>query len=900
MADRIKGITVEIGGDVTKLNEALRDVNKQINSTQSALKDVERLLKMDPSNTELLAQKQKLLTKAIEDTETKLKTLKDAEKQAQEQFQRGEISQEQYDALKREIIATEQELTRLRDQAEQSSVALQKMTQAGQKIQAAGQAITGAGEALLPVTAGVVALGTAAVKTAADFDSAMSQVAAVSGATGDDLDALREKAREMGAKTKFSASEAAEAMNYMAMAGWKTSDMLSGIEGIMNLAAASGEDLASTSDIVTDALTAFGLTAADSGHFADILAAASSNANTNVAMMGETFKYAAPVLGAMGYSAEDAAVAIGMMGNAGIKSSQAGTALRGALTSLAKPSDACAAAMEKYGISLTDSEGNMLSLHDLMGQLRERLGGLTEAEQAQAATTLFGKNAMSGMLAIVNGADADFEKLTAAIAGCDGTSESMAATMQDNLEGQLTILKSQLEELAISFGEMLMPMIRSVVTAIQGFVDKLNGMSEGGRNAILIIGGIAAAIGPLLIIIGKIATGVGAVMTIIPKLVAAFQAVQGAIAIVTGAAATGSTAATALAGAFTALTGPIGIVIAAIAGIVAAVVVLWNNCESFRDAVTAAWEFIKTAFQGFLDWLQATFAPVWDAVVAAAQTVFQGFQTAVTMVWEAIQGVFQIFTDFLQETFGVTWGDVFTGVQTVTETVGAAIQAVVQVLTTIFQGLVTFLVDNFLVMFKQAIQGALDFLTAFKDSVVQIIDGVKTIFQGIIDFVTGVFTGDWSRAWEGVKEIFRGVFEALVGIAKIPINGVIGLINKAIDAINFFIRGINKALSLLSAFGVSAPQIPEINKIAYLATGGILEAGNAIVGERGPELLSMVNGRARVTPLTDGGGQSGSGTASQAAGYNQTLNFYAAAMTPAEVARQTRNATRKMIAGVTA
>lgn len=328
MANRIKGITVEINGDTTGLTKALANVNKEIKSTQSQLKDVEKLLKLDPGNTELLAQKHKLLGQAVEETKNKLQTLKTAQEQANEALKNGTITQEQYDGLQREIVETEQELKRLEEQANQSATALQKISATGEKLQTVGSNIESAGKKLLPVTGAVTALGTAAVKTAADFDSAMSQVAAVSGATGSDLEALRDKAREMGAKTKFSASEAAEAMNYMAMAGWKTGDMLDGIEGIMNLAAASGEDLATTSDIVTDALTALGLSAADSGHFADILAAASSNANTNVSMMGETFKYCAPVAGALGFTAEDTAEAIGLMANAGIKSSQAGTAMR--------------------------------------------------------------------------------------------------------------------------------------------------------------------------------------------------------------------------------------------------------------------------------------------------------------------------------------------------------------------------------------------------------------------------------------------------------------------------------------------------------------------------------------------------------------------------------------------
>lgn len=259
--NRIKGITVEIGGDTTKLQTALKGVNTEIRNTQSQLRDVEKLLKLDPGNTELIAQKHRLLAQAVSETREKLETLKTAQRQADEALRNGTISQQQYDGLQREIVETEQELRRLEQQAEQSATALQKIGATGEKLQAVGDKVSGVGQKLLPVTGVVTGLGTAAVKTAADFDSAMSKVAAVSGATGSDFDKLRDKAREMGAKTKFSATEAADAMNYMAMAGWKTEDMLSGIEGVMYLAAASGEDLATTSDIVTDALTAFGLTA---------------------------------------------------------------------------------------------------------------------------------------------------------------------------------------------------------------------------------------------------------------------------------------------------------------------------------------------------------------------------------------------------------------------------------------------------------------------------------------------------------------------------------------------------------------------------------------------------------------------------------------------------------------
>lgn len=535
MANRIKGITVEIGGDTTKLSKALESVNKNIKSTQTQLKDVEKLLKLDPSNTELLSQKQKLLADAVSSTKEKLETLKTAAEQANTALANGEISQEQYDALQREIIETEQELRNLQTEADKTNTAFAKIGAAGEVMQNVGDKISGAGEKLLPVTGGITALGTAAVKTGADFDAAMSKVAAVSGATGDDLQALRDKAREMGSQTKFSASEAAEAMNYMAMAGWKTEDMLSGIEGVMNLAAASGEDLATTSDIVTDALTAFGLTAADSAHFADVLAAASSNANTNVSMMGETFKYAAPVAGSLGFSVEDTAEAIGLMANAGIKSTQAGTSLRSIMTALAGDVKFCGESIGEVEIQTTNADGSMRELSDILADCRVAFAGLSESEQASAAQALVGKNAMSGFLALMNAAPADIEKLSGAISDCDGTSLSMAETMQDNLAGQLTILKSQLEELAISFSDILMPAIRSIVSHIQGLVDKLNQLDPQTKETIVKIALVTAALGPLLIIIGKTISGVGSVLSLVSKAPAAIGAVKGGITAVTGA-----------------------------------------------------------------------------------------------------------------------------------------------------------------------------------------------------------------------------------------------------------------------------------------------------------------------------------------------------------------------------
>ena len=308
----------------------------------------------------------------------------------------------------------------------------------------------------------------------------MDKVAAISGATGEDLERLTEKAKEMGATTMFSATESAEALQYMAMAGWKADQMIAGLPAIMNLAAASGEDLATVSDIVTDDLTAFGLAAEDAGHFADVLAAASSNANTNVSLMGETFKYAGAVAGAMGYDVEDLAVATGLMANAGIKASNAGTALRSVITRMAKPTKESYQAMQDLGISLTDNEGQMYSFMEIMEQMRDGFADLTEAEKAEKAAMLAGKTGMSGLLSIVNASEADFNKLCEAIENCDGAAEEMAATMQDNLKGKVTILQSALEGLGISVYDVFSEDLKGGVEAATEAVERLHDSVENG------------------------------------------------------------------------------------------------------------------------------------------------------------------------------------------------------------------------------------------------------------------------------------------------------------------------------------------------------------------------------------------------------------------------------------
>lgn len=439
----------------------------------------------------------------------------------------------------------------------------------------------------LGISAGIAGIAGAAVKTTADFDAQMSKVSAISGATGKDFDDLRDKAREMGAKTKFSATESAEAMEYMAMAGWKTGDMLGGIEGVMNLAAASGEDLATTSDIVTDALTAFGLSAQDSSHFSDVLAAASSNANTNVSMMGETFKYAAPVAGALGFSVEDTAEAIGLMANAGIKGSQAGTSLRKIFNEMAGAAKDGGFTIGDMTVAVANADGSMRDLSDIIGDCRNAFSTLSESQQANTAKAIAGQEAMSGFLALMNAGEADINKLSSAIDNCDGSAASMADTMNDNLAGQLTILKSALSELAISVGDTLVPIVSKAVSVIQSWVDKFNSLDEGTKETIVKVGLFVAAVGPVLLIIAKVVTIVTTLIGVISSVAGAIGTVVAALGMIKSFAGLVSVITT-LAG------GPLGLIAIAIGAVAAAFVYLWNTSEGFRNFWINLWTTIKT------------------------------------------------------------------------------------------------------------------------------------------------------------------------------------------------------------------------------------------------------------------------------------------------------------------
>ena len=790
MANRIKGITVEIGGDTTKLQTALKGVNSSIRDTQSQLRDVEKLLKLDPGNTELLAQKHRLLGEAVAGTKEKLETLKTAAEQANTALANGEITQDQYDALQREIIETENNLRDLERQAGQSAVALQKIAATGEKLKTVGDNISSAGQKLLPVTAGVTALGTAAVSTAANFESSMSQVQATMGITKDamstvngesvnTMDTLSALAKKMGSETAFSASECAEALNYLALAGYDTQQMCDTLPTVLNLAAAS--------DMVTDAMSALGMGVDEAGTMVDQMAKTASTTNTSVAQLGEGILTIGATAKTVKGGTAELNTALGILANNGIKGAEGGTHLRNVILSLQNPTDKAAACMEQLGLDVYDSEGNMRSLNDILGDLNTSMDGMTAAEKSNIIGQIFNKTDLSSVNALLANTGSTWDDLQQSIIDSGGAAQQMADTQLDNLQGQITILKSALEGLAISFGELLLPAIKMIVGWVQKFVDWLNGMDEGTKKVVTTIALLAAALGPVLIVIGKVVSAVGTIMTIVPKVAGVINTVKTAFAALNT----------------TMLANPIFLIIAAITALVAAFIYLWNTNEDFRQFWINLWENVKEVAIAVWEAIKNFFSAAWEAISSTAQAVWNGIKDFFSGLWEGIKTIFSTVVEVIK-TIITTYFNIY---KTIITTV---LNAIKTVFTTVWNGIKTVVttvvtaIQTFITTAWNAIKNTVTtVLNAIKTVITTVWNAIKSAVTTVVNAIKNVI----STVWNGIKNTVSTVVNGIKNTVSTVFNNIKSSISGTMGNIVSVIKtGFNNAISFITSLPSKALQ----------------------------------------------------------------------------------------------
>lgn len=643
-------------------------------------------------------------------------------------------------------------------QSEADRASKNMATKVGNNITGIGKSMTSVGSTLTKsVTVPLLGIGTAGLKVASDFDSAMSGVKAISGATGEEFDALRAKAIELGGETAFSANEVAEAMTEMAKAGWDSQQILDGMGGVLDAAAASGENLGTVSTIVADAITGFGMEAKESTRVADLLTQAANSGTIGINDLGESFKYIAPVAGSMGLSIEDVTTALSAMSMSGIKGSQAGTSLRGVLTRMVKPTDQVAAAMDELGIVLTNSDGTFKSLDQILSEMRGSFSGLTDEQKTYYAATLAGQEGMSGLLSLLNMSQEEYDEIAASMDNASGVAKETAEVMRDNLSADVEELMGSLESLAITLASLIVPALRDFVQWLTQLVNKFTALSPETQKTILMIAGIAAAIGPVILVIGKLVTAVGSVVTAFGKIKAAIPAIKaGFVAIKT-----------AIAG----ISAPVVAVVAVIATLVAAFKHLWDTNEEFRNNIIGIWNEIKDTLSGFFDGIVERLNALgfdFENIMDVLKAAWDAFCSLLAPVFE---GAFQLISDILTTVTGVLTGilDVFIGL--FTGNWDQFLQGIKGIFESIWNGIVSFVQTIW-----NTIIGLLDaFLNLFGTNIENVMTSISNFFQSI---------------WNGIKSFFGNLWENLKSIVSTAIKAIQNTITNILNAIATFWKNI--------------------------------------------------------------------------------------------------------------
>lgn len=614
----------------------------------------------------------------------------------------------------------------------------------GSTMQSAGKSMTKF------LTVPILGVGIASAKIGGDFEEQMSRVKAISGATGKSFKALEEQAIELGAKTAFSAKESAAGMENLASAGFDANEIMSAMPGLLDLAAVSGGDVAVASEVAATSLRGFGLEADQAGHVADVFARAAADTNAEVADMGEAMKYIAPVAKSMGLSIEEVSAAIGIMSDEGIKGSQAGTALRGALSRLAKPTDPMIAKMDELGLSFYDANGNMKSLEHQVGMLQHAFQGLTQEQKQNALVTLYGQEALAGMMTLVNKGPDALGNLTKSLENSTGAADEMARIMQENMNSSIEQMFGAFQSAAIKIQQIISPMIRSVADSIGAMVTSFVKAPLPVQKMILAIAALIAAIGPLLFVGGSMLVWFAKLKVAVGFLSTSFPA---------------------LGGVFTALTGPVGIVIAIIAALVGAFVFAWNTSEGFRNAVTTIWESIKNTISFAVQTVSNTIRRIFGSVVQWWNDNHEQIAQATNAIWNGKIG------QFIRNALGVIQGIIVgagIAIKGITEGIWTAISAVIEGALRVIQGLIKFALGLLSGDWSMAWEG-------MKQAASGILFGLGGIVVGALEAVIGVVRGFFSTfknaGWNLVKMIADGIWSAISLPAK-AINAVVSKVRK--------------------------------------------------------------------------------------------------------------------------